>query len=154
MGSARCARGCRERGENVVAMLSLETLGCYSDEPKSQRYPAPGLSWIYPSTANYIAFVRDTDSAEFVREVVGLFRTHAAFPSEGAALPQGIQGVDWSDHRSFWAQGYRALMVTDTAPFRYAHYHTRADTAEKLDYERVARVVEGLGHVLAQLVDA
>lgn len=154
MGSARCARGCRDRGENVVAMLSLETLGCYSDSPGSQRYPAPGLSWLYPSTANFIAFVGDTDSAELVREVVSVFRAKTAFPSEGAALPREIQGVDWSDHRSFWAQGYRALMVTDTAPFRYAHYHTRADTPEKLDYERMARVVQGLEHVLAHLVDA
>lgn len=154
MGSARCARGCRERGENVVAMVSLETLGCYSDSPDSQSYPAPGLSWFYPSTANFVAFVGDPDSADLVRVVAGLFRANASFPSEGAALPRGIQGVDWSDHGSFWEQGYRALMVTDTAPFRYAHYHTRADTPEKLDFERMARVVEGLERVLAQLVDA
>lgn len=152
MGSARCARGCRERGENVVAMLSLETLGCYSDDPASQRYPTPSLSWFYPSKANFIAFVGNADSADLVREVVGVFRTTTAFPSAGAALPSGIQGVDWSDHRSFWAQGYRALMVTDTAPFRYAHYHTHADTPEKLDYERTARVVEGLERALEHLV--
>jgi len=154
MGSARCARDCRERGENVVAMLSLETLGSYSDAPNSQRYPAPGLDWIYPSTANFIAFVGDSESAELVREVVGAFRATTPFPSAGAVLPRSIQGVDWSDHRSFWAADYRALMVTDTAPFRYAHYHAATDTPDKLDYERMARVVEGLQRVLAQLAAA
>lgn len=152
MGSAHCALNCRERGDNVVAMLSLETLGCYSDAPDSQSYPTPGLDWLYPSTANFIAFVGDANSAELVREVVGVFRKSTAFPSVGAALPSEIQGVDWSDHRSFWAQGYRALMVTDTAPFRYAHYHAPTDTPDKLDYERMARVVGGLERVLEHLV--
>lgn len=152
MGSARSARGCRERGENVVAMLSLETLGCYSDAPNSQRYPAPGLDWLYPKTANFIAFVGDGASAELVREVIGAFRESTPFPSAGAVLPSEIQGVDWSDHRSFWEQGYRALMVTDTAPFRYEHYHAPTDTPDKLDYERMARVVEGLDRALERLV--
>ena len=46
-----------------------------------------------------------------------------------------------------------ALMVTDTAPFRYPHYHTPQDTADKVDYERLARVVTGLAHVIEMLAN-
>lgn len=77
-----------------------------------------------------------------------IFRETTEFPSEGAALPGLVPGVGWSDQLSFWNEGYDALMVTDTAPFRYAHYHTAHDTPDKLDYERTARVVEGLQRVI------
>jgi len=81
------------------------------------------------------------------------FRAVATIPSEGAALPESIPGVGWSDHRSFWAAGIPALMVTDTAPFRDPMYHHAGDTPERLDYERMARVVDGLVHALGELGD-
>ena len=64
------------------------------------------------------------------------------------AAPAFIPGVDWSDHWSFWQENYPALMVTDTAPYRYPHYHTLRDTPDKVDYERLARVVTGLHGML------
>ena len=79
------------------------------------------------------------------------FRRHARFPSEGVAAPSFIPGVDWSDHRSFWEQGYPALMVTDTAPYRYPYYHTMQDTPDRVDYERLARVVTGLHGMLRDI---
>jgi hypothetical protein len=42
-------------------------------------------------------------------------------------------------------------MVTDTAPFRDPAYHRATDTPERLDYERMARVVDGLVHVLGDM---
>jgi hypothetical protein len=152
MGSLVYARECRRRGDNIVAMFSLETIGCYSDQPGSQQYPWP-LSAVYPSTGNFIAFVGNTASEPLVKQVVESFRRNARFPSEGGALPGIIPGVGWSDHWSFWQVGYPALMVTDTAPFRYAHYHTAEDTPDKLDYQRTARVVVGLDQVLDELAN-
>ncbi|WP_201750338.1 M28 family peptidase [Tautonia marina] len=151
MGSRVYARRCRARGEAVVAMLCLETIGFYSDEPGSQQYPFP-LSAFYPSRGNFIGFVGDLASRKLVRRVVGSFRSHAAFPSEGTALPGGLPGVGWSDHWSFWQEGYPAVMVTDTAPFRYPQYHTPEDTPDKLDFDRMARVVAGLDRVIADLI--
>jgi hypothetical protein len=150
MGSLVYAKACRQRQENVVAMLSLEMLGYYSDAPGSQSYPPP-LSWFYPSTGNFIAFVGNLGSRRLVRRSIRVFRTHAAFPSEGAALPGLIPGVSWSDHWSFWEAGYTAIMVTDTAFFRNHAYHQASDTPETLDYGRMARVVDGLRFVLAEL---
>jgi hypothetical protein len=86
-----------------------------------------------------------------VRRCVRVFREKAAFPSEGAALPSGLQGVGWSDHESFWEAGYEGVMVTDTAPFRYPHYHTGEDTPDKIDYDRCARVMSGLEDVVRDL---
>ena len=150
MGSRHYARRSRERGENIVAMLSLETIGYYSDRPGSQHYPFP-LGFFYPSTGNFIAFVSNLSSRQLLHEVIADFRRHAEFPSEGLAAPAFIPGVDWSDHWSFWQEGWPALMVTDTAPYRYPHYHSAQDTPDKVDYERSARVVTGLYRMLRDL---
>lgn len=151
MGSLVYAKRCKDRSEKVVAMLSLETMGYYSDEIGSQKYPWP-LGLIYPLQGNFIAFVGNVDSGKLVRDVVASFRQKAKFPSQGAALPGAITGVGWSDHWAFWQQGYPGLMVTDTAPFRYPHYHTREDTPDKINYDRMARVVAGLQSAIGDLV--
>jgi Zn-dependent M28 family amino/carboxypeptidase len=151
MGSHVYAKECHSRGEKITAMLSLETMGYYTDEPNTQDYPLPALKLVYPSTGNYIAFVGDVSSGALVRRVVGLFREEAQFPSEGTAIPGFVPGAYWSDHWSFRQFGYPAIMVTDTAPFRYRYYHTPEDTPEKVDYERLARVVVGLRGVLRRL---
>ena len=39
-------------------------------------------------------------------------------------------------------------MITDTALFRYPHYHTTADSPDQIDYDRLARVVSGLEQVI------
>jgi Zn-dependent M28 family amino/carboxypeptidase len=150
MGSRIYAARSRERGEQITLMLSLETIGYYSDDPGSQRYPFP-FSFFYPSTANFIAFVGNMENAPSVKQLLTAFRRHTQFPSEGGALWEWIPGVAWSDHWSFWKEGYPAVMVTDTAPNRYPHYHTAADTPDKVDFTRMARVVSGLQRVIHEL---
>lgn len=153
MGSWVYARRCRQRDENVVAVLSLETMGYFTDQPKSQKYPGP-LALLYPSTGNFVGFVSNLDSAQLQRRVIKTFREHAKIPSEGASLPQELPGVGWSDHWSFWQEEYVGVMVTDTAPFRYPHYHLESDTPDKLNYPEFAKVVEGLKFVIVDLCKA
>lgn len=153
MGSWVYARRARSRGEHIVAMLSLETMGCYSDAIGSQQYPFP-LGFFYPRTGNFIGFVGNTASRRLVHRSIAAFRQHTAFPSEGTAAPGWLTGVGWSDHWAFWREGYAAIMVTDTALFRYAPYHTPQDTPDKIDYDRTARVVVGLARVVAELAGA
>jgi len=150
MGSFLHARDLYTRGENVAAMISLETIGYYSDDKGSQQYPPP-LDALYPDTGNFIAFVGDLASRELVRETLASFRRHARFPSEGLAAPASIPGVDWSDHWAYREHGFPTLMVTDTAPYRYPHYHSAQDTPDKVDYERLARVVKGIELVVRDL---
>jgi Zn-dependent M28 family amino/carboxypeptidase len=153
MGSLVHARASRARGDAIAAMISLETLGYYSDAAKSQSYPPP-FNLFYPSTGNFIAFVGNWSSRGLVRDAIGSFRRHTRFPSEGGAPPGAIEGVGWSDHWSFWQAGYPAIMVTDTAPFRYPHYHEATDTPDKVDHDRLARVVAGLARVVMDLANA
>jgi Zn-dependent M28 family amino/carboxypeptidase len=150
MGSVRYAKRCRARNEKIVAMLSLETIGYYSDAPRSQQYPFP-LSLFYPSRGDFIGFVGNTESASLVTRAIHAFRETTSFPSEGTAVPATIPGVGWSDHWSFWQEGYPAIMITDTAPYRYPHYHAATDTPEKLNYDCLARVVAGLQRVIDHL---
>jgi len=153
MGSLQYARRCRERNEDVVAMISLETMGYYRDEPGTQTYPM-GLGMLgYPAEGNFIAFVSNDKSRALLHRAIETFRTTTAFPSEGLAAPPIVPGIGWSDHYAFWQEGYPALMVTDTAPFRYPEYHTPQDTPDRIDDERFARVTVGIARVVAGLSD-
>jgi Zn-dependent M28 family amino/carboxypeptidase len=150
MGSYVYARECKEQNENIVAMLSLETIGYYSDKEKSQRH-LPLLGFFYPSKGNFIGFVSNLSSRTLLRNVVASFRRNKQFPSEGGAFPGFFYAIYWSDHWSFWKMGYPALMVTDTAFLRYPYYHTSLDTPDKIDFEGLSRVVFGLAKVLDDL---
>ncbi len=150
MGSMVYAKRSRAKNENIIAMLSLETIGYYCQKPNSQKYPFP-LSLVYPSTANFIGFVSNLSCRQLLHTVIASFREHCKFPSQGGAIPKIIPGVDWSDHWSFWQYNYPAVMVTDTALFRYPHYHKPDDTSDKINYSHLARVVSGLETVIAEL---
>jgi Zn-dependent M28 family amino/carboxypeptidase len=150
MGSLVYADAAHKRKDKIVAAVVLETIGMYSDAEGSQQYPA-GLKSFYPSKGNFIAFVGDLGSRSLVSDVVRSFRSAVQFPSEGSAAPGAIPGVGWSDHWSFWQEGYHAIMVTDTAPFRNKNYHELTDKPETLDYDRMARVVHGLVRVVSDL---
>ncbi len=150
MGSRVYARRARGAGDQVIAMISLETIGCYDDRAGSQRYPFP-FAVFCPDTGNFIGFVSNLASRNLLCRVLSSFRDHTRFPSEGVAAPGWLTGIGWSDHWSFWKAGYPAVMVTDTALFRYPPYHTRYDTPEQIDYARLARVVAGIERVVADL---
>ncbi|MFN8609015.1 MAG: M28 family peptidase [Vulcanimicrobiota bacterium] len=150
MGSLVYARACRQANDNIVAMLSLETLGYYRTEPGTQKYPFP-LGLLYPDTGDFVGFVSNLPSRSLNHRVISTFRRTTRFPSQGACLPELIPGVSWSDHWSFGQVGYPSVMVTDTAPFRNPNYHQATDTSDTLDYERMARVTLGLKSVLEDL---
>jgi Zn-dependent M28 family amino/carboxypeptidase len=150
MGSRVYARSCKERGERIVAMVSVESVGYFSDQKKSQRYPSV-LRWFYPSRGNFVAVVANRDSQALVKRVAKAFSSSGSLPVEKAALPAGLPGVGWSDHWAFWQEGYPAVMITDTATFRNPNYHRASDTPETLDYVRLAAVVNGLRAVVGEL---
>lgn len=150
MGSAVHARALAERGAKVRLMIAVEMIGSFSDAEESQHYPAV-VGWFHPSTANFIAVVGQWGQGAAVEEVEAGLRTGGAVPVETLTAPTFVTGVDFSDHRSFWAHGYPAVMVTDTSFFRNGRYHTAGDRADTLDYDRMAEVVKGL-HCAVQAI--
>lgn len=152
MGSFVYAKRCKTRNDEISAMISLETIGYFTDAPHSQTYPAIGLGAFYPTTGNFIGFVGNTSSRALLHRAIALFREQEKLPSQGAALPAFIPGIGWSDQWAFWQHGYPGIMITDTAPFRYPHYHEATDTPDKLDYDRFGLVVGGIEKVIEELV--
>lgn len=151
MGSRVYAANAKRRRETIMAMLALETIGYYTDKPGSQQYPPP-FNLFYPDTGNFIGFVGNLASRPLVCTCIKTFRETTPFPSEGVAAPPFIKGIGWSDHWAFWQEGYPGIMITDTAPFRYPHYHEDSDTPDRVNYERMARVVAGIGRVVERLM--
>ena len=151
MGSLIYAKSCRKRNDNIVAMLCLESIGYYSEQPNSQEYPFP-YNYMYPSTGNFIGFVSNLSSRKLLHKVITSFRKNCKFPSQGGSAPGLVPGITWSDHWSFWQQGYSAIMITDTAPFRYPYYHGPEDTTDRICYDHLTRVVSGLQKTIADLI--
>jgi len=147
MGSVRYAQKCRIEGDNIVAMISLDSIGYFTDERGSQRVPQ-GLEGRFPDVGNFLAFVGDPNSRFIVDSAKASFANSSSIPVVGGVFPAQAQGVGSSDHWSFWQEGFPAVMVTDTAPFRYSHYHKPTDTVDKLDSERLEDVVSGLKQVI------
>lgn len=149
MGSAVHAKTLKDAQVSVRLMISLEMIGYFSDAPGSQRFPSAAMAALYPTTGNFIAVVGDMTSGLLVRGIKRRMLAASDLPVYSMNAPASVMGVDLSDHRSYWAQGYPAVMITDTAFFRNAAYHTAEDTAERLDYARMAKVMSGVYAVIS-----
>ncbi len=146
MGSAVHAQSLEEGGVEVRAMLSLEMIGYFRDEPNSQQFPLFVLRPFYPSAGNFIAVVGKWGwgQVDLVRTVRNSMREATPLPVHSINAPRIVPGIAFSDHLNYWHAGYDAVMITDTAFYRNPHYHGPTDTPETLDYERMAQVVEGV----------
>lgn len=151
MGSRVHVRNLHARGDNIIAMYSLEMVGFYSDVPYSQKYPAP-LSWFYPDQASFIAFIGNISSAVLLLKSLRHFREHTDLQVQGLMAPERwLPDIRRSDHASFWDAGIPALMVTDTAFYRNPNYHMIGDQPRTLDYNRMAAMVRGVSGMLEEL---
>jgi len=152
MGSAHFAKKLTDERKNIVAMASLETIGYYDPRKGMQHYP-PLFGFFYPSEANFIAVVGNLGSFKLVQKFKRYFQEESDFHVESLAAPGIVPGVDWSDQRSFWKYGYQAVMITDTAPYRYPYYHGPEDFPDKIKYPQMTQVVEGLSQVILRLAN-
>lgn len=153
MGSRINAENAVDRNEDIIGMISLEMLGYYSSEAGSQRYPKP-LNYFYPDTGNFIAFVSNFSSRNFLHQAISEFREVGNFPSEGLIAPQFlVPDIRRSDNSAFWSHGFPAFMITDTANYRNRRYHRSTDRIDTLDYESMARVTRGLTAMIINLAN-
>jgi Zn-dependent M28 family amino/carboxypeptidase len=152
-GSMVYAQAAKKRRDKIRLMASLETIGCYFDAPRTQSYP-PLFDLFYPDRGNFIGFVSNFRSGRAMKRLAKAFRAHSDFPLETTATFPFIPGVGWSDHRSFWVEGYPAVMITDTAFHRYKHYHLPSDTPDKVAFPEFTCVTSGLYAAFADLANS
>ncbi|MCA9000427.1 MAG: M28 family peptidase, partial [Planctomycetes bacterium] len=151
MGSAHHAKALKAAGTNVRGMIALEMLGYYSEEEGSQKYPIPAMAELYPSAGNFLALVGRPEDQTWIAQVQKAMTADETLPVETLAAPRTVEGVDFSDHASYWDAGFPAVMLTDTAHLRNPNYHELTDTPETLNYENMERIVGGLETLLRGL---
>lgn len=144
MGSAHHARALQSEGTAVKAMISLEMIGYFSDVPGSQRYPLPGVGLAYPDRGDFAVVVGRLGDMGLTRTVKGAMRGATALRIRSMNAPRWVPGIDYSDHFPYWDAGFPAVMITDGAFYRNRAYHTEGDTPDRLDYGRMAQVVQGV----------
>ena len=154
MGSARHARDLKTLGIPVKAMICLEMIGYFSDERNSQYFPVPEMSSIYPTIGNFITVVGDLESKRLLHQIQSSMEAATSLPVESICAPRSIPGIDFSDHHPYWDAGFPAIMITDTANYRNLAYHSQEDTADRLDYFRMAQVVMGIHAAVIDLSDS
>ena len=149
MGSFVHAQSLKENGTKVKLAIVLDMIGFYSDEENSQSYPFPFMAWYYPSKANFISIVGDLSLTNIlhVRDAKSHFKK-SDLSVYSINAPSFVPGIDFSDHQNYWKLGYPAIFITDTAFYRSDNYHTVKDTPDSLDYEKMAKVVEGVFEVV------
>ncbi len=150
MGSKVYARHCRENGDNIVAMIAVDSVGYFSNKPGSQKYPIFALN--LPKKANFIAFGSNLENAPLLDRVVSVFQNETALPSIGAASDS--KHASRGDHAAFWWSGYPGIMMSDTSEFRDPHYHSSTDRAENLNYDEMARLADGFIATIIELAGA
>ncbi len=146
MGSFQHAKYLHDHNIKVSKVIVLDMIGYFSDEKNSQSYPFPFMDIYYPKEANFISIVSNLSwkNIALTRETKGVFKESSNLPVYSMNAFSFIPGIDFSDHHNYWKFDYPAILVSDTAFYRSDNYHTPKDSPETLDYERLAKVVEGV----------
>ncbi len=142
MGSAVHAKSLKQQGADVEYMVSLEMIGYFSDSKGSQEPTSPIYRVLIPGRGNFIAIVGRFWDMGLVRKVKSGMLGGSDLPVISLNAPSFVPGIDLSDHLNYWKEGFPAVMITDTAFLRNDNYHLKEDTAAKLDYKRMAMVVQ------------
>ncbi len=141
MGSYVHAKSLHDQGAEVIGMICFEMIGYFSDEPGSQKFPSPELAKIYPHVADFIIVVGIEEYTDYNTKIHQLMAEGSGIDVQVISFPEGNGLAGLSDHRSYWKFGYPALMINDTSFIRNPNYHTKGDTIETLDFDRMAEVI-------------
>lgn len=147
MGSKVYAKKAKREKERIDGMICLEMVGYTCQQEGCQSYPFPLMFMGYPKKGNFIGIVGNLSSTGFTNSLYKAFRKNQDLPVIKLTVPLGgwaMPSVRLSDHASFWDQGYKAVMITDSAFYRNPHYHQPSDTMDKLDFQFMAELVESL----------
>ena len=151
MGSYIHAESLKKNNREVYGMFCLEMIGYFDDRKKTQNYPIGALSLVFGNRGNYITLVNKFAKGKFSRRFSRGFMKQDRIKTKRFTAPAKLPGIDFSDHLNYWAFGYSAFMITDTAFYRNQNYHQTTDTIKTLDFDRMAKVIESVYHTLLNL---
>jgi Zn-dependent M28 family amino/carboxypeptidase len=151
MGSYIHAKSLANSKTEIYGMISLEMIGYFRDEKKSQSYPVKLLSLFYGNKGNYITLVKKFGAGSFTRKFCRKYKSTKTIRTKKFSGPPALPGIDFSDHLNYWKFGFSALMITDTSFYRNKNYHAPTDTMETLDINRMSKVIDGVFNALTAL---
>jgi len=143
-GSTVHAKSLLRDRASVRVMFSLEMIGFFSDREKSQSYPSSVLRLFYPDRGNFLVVCGRLREGWMIRRIKSAMLAASELPVYSFNAPSFVAGINRSDHAVYWAAGYPAVLVTDTAFNRNPNYHNAADVLETLDYHRMAMAVQAV----------
>ncbi|MFN0204405.1 MAG: M28 family peptidase [Bacteroidia bacterium] len=151
MGSYIHAKSLVDKKIDVYGMISIEMIGYFTDEKKSQSYPVGFLSLFYGNKGNYITLVKKLGAGKFARKFSRKYKASKSIRTKQFAAPPALEGIDFSDHLNYWKFGISALMLTDTSFYRNHNYHEPTDTMETLNIPKMSQVIQGVFVTLVSL---
>jgi len=179
MGSYEHAKLCRQKEENIIGVISLDTMGIYNDSEELNLDALDTLQKllvpiIFPNRCDYVAFLCNFPSIPLALRLHKAYGSDAEVPS--IVMPFPLQKAPstssqrsmpilssgaldflftgWSDDWSYWQFDYPALIVTDTAYIRSTTYHSIHDKRDSIVFDRFAKVVWRLRDAIEVLVNA
>lgn len=133
--------------KTIGGMICLEMVGYTCHMPGCQSYPFPLMFFGYPQQGDFIGIVGNLSSWGLTRSLARAFAGNPNLPVVKLTVPFDgwlLPAVRLSDHASFWDEGFKAVMVTDSAFYRNPHYHLLSDRMEKLDFDFMCEPVQSL----------
>lgn len=169
-GSFHHAAQLAAAGRKVVTVYDFEMIGYTSEAADSQKLPA-GFDVIFKEAGAY--WWANDKAGDFIAVIYGYKSKIAALTFIEEAKKSGVTALPVelsyefmesstfgdlrrSDHTSYWAEGYPAMMLTDTANFRNTHYHCDAgsDSTDRLNHDFSIGIVKGVVSASVQLLKA
>ncbi|MCB9173930.1 MAG: M28 family peptidase [Flavobacteriales bacterium] len=151
MGSYVHAKSLIDNNVDVYGMVSLEMIGYFKEEKRTQSYPLGILSLFYGNRGNYITLVNKFGKGSFARRFSKEFKKTKIINTKKFTGPKSLPGIDFSDHLNYWKFGFSSLMITDTAFYRNKNYHEKTDVLESLDFSKMGLVIDGVLKSLLEL---
>ena len=151
MGSSIHAKSLVDSIDKIIGMICLDMIGFYSNEPNSQKKISQKQDFDIPDIANFIAIVGIKSQENFVQNIYNLLSSNSETDVRVALFEKNSGLAAFSDHRNYWKIDINAVMITDTAMLRNSNYHTKQDTIETLDFDKMSGVIQGVYNAITNL---
>lgn len=126
MGSRSHSQILKSKGIDLVMMLSVDMVGYYADEN------------------SFLGVIGREEDKKILHDMASVLAEEPILQARPLPLSASARGLDWSDHRNYWGDGFPAAMLHSCPFFQNPNYHRPGDVPELLDYPRLSAVSRAL----------